>query len=64
MSEAIASLREAESEIAEPSGSAALAAVLAGKVKAERVVAVVSGGNVDDAALREIVSEVRPRSAG
>lgn len=59
MSEAIASLIDAEQVIAEPSGSAAVAAVLARKVRAERVVAVVSGGNVDASTLREVLSEVR-----
>lgn len=59
MSEAIASLIDAEQTIAEPSGSAALAAILSGKVRADRAVAVISGGNVDAATLREILAEVR-----
>ncbi len=59
MSEAIAALIDAEQMIAEPSGSAALAALLAGKVKSPRAVALISGGNVDAATLGSILAEVR-----
>jgi threonine dehydratase len=54
----VAALIDAEQVLAEASGIAAVAAVLYGKVSGvagKRVVAVVSGGNVDVAALREIL---------
>ena len=46
--------------VAEPAGAAATGALLAGKVavrKGERVVAIVSGGNVDLARLAQIFGE-------
>ena len=59
---ATAALIDAEQMIAEPSGIAAVAAVLAGKIGGTGpVVAVISGGNVDSATLAEILTAARPR---
>jgi threonine dehydratase len=52
----MAALIDTDQLLAEPSGIAAVAAVLEGKVRAAgRVVAVVSGGNVDSGTLREVL---------
>lgn len=56
----IAALIDAEQVLAEASGIAALAALLEGKipgVAGQRVVAVVSGGNIDAATLRDVLGE-------
>jgi threonine dehydratase len=55
---AIAALIDAEQVLAEASGIAALAAVLYGRVAdlaGKRVVAVISGGNIDAATLRGVL---------
>ena len=44
----------------EPGGAAALAALLAGKAEGEMVALVLSGGNVDFAAIAEILTERQP----
>jgi threonine dehydratase len=57
--QAISSLIDAEQVLAEASGSAAVAALLGRKIEGvagKRVVAVVSGGNVDVATLRQILA--------
>ncbi len=58
MKKAIAALVDAEQSLAEASGIAAVAAVLYGKVKGlrGRVVAVVSGGNIDTGTLRTVLN--------
>jgi threonine dehydratase len=58
MRQAIAALIDAEQVLAEASGSAAVAALLGRKIEdvaGKRVVAVVSGGNIDAATLRQIL---------
>ena len=56
MDRALRTLLEEESILAEPSGVAALAAVLAsGPGIGDRIVAIVSGGNVDVPTLREVL---------
>ncbi len=57
MKEGIAALIDSDQILAEPSGVAAVAAVIAGKVAglAGRVVAVVSGGNIDTGTLRTVL---------
>ncbi len=58
MKRAIAALIDAEQVLAEASGIAAVAAVLSGKIsglEGKRVVAVVSGGNIDAATLKAIL---------
>lgn len=55
---AIAALIDGDQVLAEPSGAAAVAALLEGRVPdvaGRRVVAVVSGGNIDAAGLREVL---------
>lgn len=51
----IAALIDAEQVLAEASGIAAVAAVLYAKVAGKRVVAVVSGGNIDATTLRDVL---------
>jgi threonine dehydratase len=43
--------------VVEPSGALALAALLTGKVRGQRVGAIISGGNVDGAAMADILRE-------
>lgn len=63
MMQAIVALIDAEQVLAEASGVAGLAAVLAGKVSSTgKIVVVVSGGNIDSETLREILNEVRSPS--
>ena len=53
---AIVALIDSDQVLAEPSGAAAVAAVISGKVKRRgKVVAVVSGGNLDSATLRSLL---------
>jgi threonine dehydratase len=58
MKDGIAALIDSDQILAEPSGVAAVAAVIAGKIAglAGRVVAVVSGGNIDTGTLRTILN--------
>ncbi|HVO29612.1 MAG TPA: pyridoxal-phosphate dependent enzyme [bacterium] len=56
MARATAALIDAEQIIAEPSGIAAVAAILAEKVRGARAVAVISGGNIDAATLRDVLA--------
>ena len=57
MADATAALVDAEQIVAEPSGIAALAAVLFGKIKPKgRTIVVLSGGNVDAATLAQVLT--------
>src|SRR5438874_127127 len=59
ITEGLPFLAERARLVAEPAGAAATAALLAGKIKArrgERVVAIVSGGNVDRAKFAELIA--------
>jgi threonine dehydratase len=57
IADAMVALIDSDQLLAEPSGAAAVAAILSGKIRnlAGRVVAVVSGGNVDTETLREVL---------
>jgi threonine dehydratase len=57
--EAMALLLTRAKIVAEPTGAVAPAAVLAGRVKGERVAAIVSGGNVDPPLLGRLLAEPR-----